>query len=126
ANGGTRYRPQVAVRVTRAKDPTRPPGEPGNYEVVSEIEPVEEGRITFDPNHYDRIWQGLLGVTQHGEGTASVPWDATPTAWPMAGKTGTAQVNNKADTALFVGWGPAVPGVPPSYAISVVIPEAGF
>jgi hypothetical protein len=35
-------------------------------------------------------------------------------------------VNNKADTALFVGWGPAQPGVPPQYTISVVIPEAGF
>jgi hypothetical protein len=44
----------------------------------------------------------------------------------MAGKTGTAQVNNKADTALFVGWGPAQPGTPPGWTIAVVVPEAGF
>jgi penicillin-binding protein 2 len=44
----------------------------------------------------------------------------------MAGKTGTAQVNNKADTSVFVAFGPAAPNVPPAYAIDVVIPEAGF
>jgi penicillin-binding protein 2 len=44
----------------------------------------------------------------------------------MAGKTGTAQVKGKADTSLFVAFGPVSPGVAPEYAVSVVIPEAGF
>jgi cell division protein FtsI/penicillin-binding protein 2 len=44
----------------------------------------------------------------------------------MAGKTGTAQVNNKADTSVFVAYGPVLPNVAPTYAIDVVIPEAGF
>ena len=44
----------------------------------------------------------------------------------MAGKTGTAQVSGKADTALFAGWGPVGPGAVPQYAISVVVPESGF
>lgn len=126
ANGGTRYRPQVAIRVTRAIDATLPPGAPGNYEVVREIEPVQQGQVRMDLGHYAKLWEGFVGVTQNAAGTAAAPWNATPTAWPMGGKTGTAQVNNKADTALFVGWGPAVPGVPPQYTISVVIPEAGF
>jgi cell division protein FtsI/penicillin-binding protein 2 len=126
ANGGIRYRPQVVSKVTRVEDPTRPPGEPGNFEVVREITPEEQGRIEFTPEQYDKIFQGLLGATQNGDGTARSSFAASPTAWPMAGKTGTAQVVDKADSALFAGWGPAVPGFPPQYAISVVVPEAGF
>ena len=126
ANGGTRYQPQVVTKVTRVIDATEPPGEEGNYEVVRTVEPVVPGTVEFDQAQYDKIWQGQLGVTQNALGTAYVPWNATPTAWPIAGKTGTAQVNEKADTALFVGWGPAVPNVAPQYTISVVIPEAGF
>lgn len=126
ANGGTRYQPQVVTRVTRTLDPTKPPGELGNYELVRQIDPTVKANVTMDPAHYQKLWSGFLGVTQNAAGTAAAPWNASPTAWPMAGKTGTAQVNKKADTALFVGWGPAQPGVAPQYTISVVIPEAGF
>lgn len=126
ANGGTRLRPQIVTKVTRAIDPTRPPGEEGNYRVVREIQPDVLGKVEFQPDWYEKIFNGLVGVTQKGEGTASRSWHANPTAWPMAGKTGTAQVARKADTALFVGWGPAIPGVPPAYTVSVVIPESGF
>lgn len=126
ANGGTRHQPQVAIRVTRAIDVRAAPGAPGNYRLVREIEPVQQGTVTMDPGHYATLWDGFVGVTQNVAGTAAAPWNATPTAWPMAGKTGTAQVNDKADTALFVGWGPAVRGAVPQYTISVVIPEAGF
>jgi len=126
ANGGTRYEPRVAIRVTRPKDPTVPPSLEGDHEVIREIEPKVAGKVELAPDHYDKIFRGLVGVTQEPGGTAYESWHATPTAWPMAGKTGTAEVDNKADTALFVGWGPAVAGFPPQYAISVVIPEAGF
>ncbi len=126
ANGGTRYQPQVVTQVTRVLDPTEPVGKAGNYEVVRTVEPVVTGNVTLGPEQYGQIWTGLVGVTQDSSGTAATPWRASPTAWPMGGKTGTAQVNGKADTALFAGWGPAVFGVPPQYAISVVIPEAGF
>ncbi len=126
ANGGTRYQPQIVTQVTRTIDATEPPGQVGNFEVVRQIEPVVSGTVAMDPVHYDKLWRGLVGVTQNAAGTASAPWNASPTAWPMGGKTGTAQVNDKADTALFVGWGPAQPGVPPGYTVAVVIPEAGF
>ncbi len=127
ANRGTRYQPQVAIKVTRAIDATLPPGQESNYEVVTEIEPVVKGRLEIDPGHYAQLWDGLVGVTAPGTGgTASAAFADTPTAWPMAGKTGTAQVSKKADTALFVGWGPAVPNVAPQYTVGVVIPESGF
>lgn len=78
------------------------------------------------PQQISQISGGLIGVTQNGRGTAYASWHASPTAWPMAGKTGTAQVRGKADTSLFAGWGPAAAGAVPQYAIAVVIPEAGF
>ncbi len=126
ANGGTRYRPQVVSKVTRSKDPSLPPGQAGNYDVVTEVEPEALGKVDMTPQQYNQIVSGLVGVTQSGEGTASSSWRASPTAWPMAGKTGTAQVKGKADTALFAGWGPVLANGGPQYAISVIIPEAGF
>ena len=41
----------------------------------------------------------------------------------MAGKTGTAQVDDKADTAVFAAFGPSRA---PQYAISVFLEESGF
>ncbi|MCB1257851.1 MAG: hypothetical protein KDB26_12140, partial [Microthrixaceae bacterium] len=126
ANGGTVYQPQVALKVTRSKDPTKDVNAEGNTELVRMIEPKVTGTITFEGDQWNQIFRGLLGVTQERGGTAYASWHETPTAWPMAGKTGTAQVKNKADSALFVGWGPAQPGVEPEYTVGVVIPEAGF
>jgi len=126
ANGGTRYTPHVATKVTRVVDPTLAVSDPAAFEVVREVTPVEQGRIEMQPDWYSKIFDGLLGVTQYNGGTATTAWQASQTAWPMAGKTGTAQVSKKADSALFVGWGPASPFLPAEYAISVVIPEAGF
>ena len=88
--------------------------------------------------------EGLIGVTARngviagtaypafnlpGEGGVSVPL----TSWPVLGKTGTAEVNNKADSSWFVGVGPvpdpALPltaGAVPAYAIATVLEESGF
>ncbi len=126
ANGGSVMRPHVVYQTTHAIDPTVDPGEPGNYEVVRTIEPVVEGTLELTPGQYIQLFEGLLGVTQDPSGTAASAWGADPTAWPFAGKTGTAEVKGKADTALFAGWGPAVSGQVPTHAISVVIPESGF
>ena len=126
ANGGSVMRPHVVYQTSRAIDPTLSPGAEGNYEVVRTIEPEETAKVEMDPAQYVQIFSGLLGVTQDPSGTASAAWAADPTAWPFAGKTGTAEVRDKADTSVFAGWGPAVGGQQPTHAISVVIPEAGF
>lgn len=125
-NGGAVMRPHVGLRTTRAIDPTREPGAEGNYEVVRTIEPEQVGTVEMTPDQYGKIFQGLVGVTQDPSGTSYSVWHANPTDWPFAGKTGTAQVRGKADTSVFAGWGPAVPGEAPRYATAVVIPEAGF
>jgi penicillin-binding protein 2 len=126
ANGGTRYQPQIVMKVTRPNDLTLPASDPANYELIRQVEPVVQGTIEIAPDTYAKIYDGLLGVTQSASGTAATPWQASKTAWPMAGKTGTAQVSKKADSSLFAAWGPAGTGVPAQYSIAVVIPEAGF
>jgi penicillin-binding protein 2 len=126
ANGGSVMRPHVVLQITRPLDVTKAPGEAGNFEVVRTVESEVVRTVAVPGDQLVRIVQGLVGVTQSPEGTAYRPWSDSPTAWPMAGKTGTAQVAGKADTSVFVGWGPAGTGAPPSHAVAVVIPEAGF
>ena len=126
ANGGKLMRPHTVHQVTHAIDAMKPPGEPGNYEVVRIVEPEVIRTIDLPADQLLKIVQGLVGVTQSPEGTANASWQDSPTAWPLAGKTGTAQVNGKADTSVFVGWGPAATGLTPSHAVSVIVPEAGF
>jgi len=126
ANGGTRYVPLIVSKVTRPKDLGLDPRDPGNYELVRTIEPEVSGTVTYTGDHYQRLLAGLQGVVTNGGGTANRAWAANRTAWPMAGKTGTAEVNGKADTSIFVAFGPSPSVEPPKYAISVIIPEAGF
>ena len=126
ANGGTRYQPQIIFKVTRPADVGRDPADPTNYKLIRQPQPKKLGQVTFTGDHYQRILTGLEGVVQSGDGTAHKPYMDSKPAWPMAGKTGTAQVNGKADTSVFVGFGPTNTPFPPSYAISVIIPESGF
>lgn len=127
ANGGTRYVPQMISKVTRPKDLGADPHDPDNFTVVRTPDKTVSGTVTYVGDTYQQILTGLEGVTQSGAGTAHAPYEANKPAWPMAGKTGTAQVQGKEDTSVFVAFGPTgSPVFPPSYAIAVVIPEAGF
>jgi penicillin-binding protein 2 len=113
ANGGTVFEPRVAARVLE------PNGRP-----VRDIDAVSSGQVTFDPAHRLAILQGLLGAVSQADGTAAGAFAGFPLdAFPVAGKTGTAQVTGKQDTALFVGFGPAAT---PQYVVAVVMEEAGF
>lgn len=126
ANGGTHYVPQIALKVTRPKDVGLPVNKTGNAVTVRDIAPIATGSVEIPPASRAEIYSGLQGAVMSGEGTANPAYRAFPTAWPAAGKTGTAQVNGKADTSVFVGWGPADPATVPTTAISVIIPESGF
>ena len=126
ANGGTLRTPQILARVTRARDLGVDPANLANFDILREGQPQTVGTVPFTADHYQQIYEGLYGVINNG-GTAAGAWKDSPAAWKMAGKTGTAQVAGKADTSLFVAFGPAgAPGTPANYAISAVIPEAGF
>jgi penicillin-binding protein 2 len=119
ANRGVRHEPRVVARVLR---PGADPANPGD--VLREFEPV----VAVDLAIPDHIWQpmhrGLAGVTSEQGGTARSAFEGFDHAgWPVGGKTGTASVQGRADTALFVGYGPAPA---PRYAVAVVLEEAGF
>ena len=70
------------------------------------------------------IIDGLTRVVTDQEGTASKAFVGFPLdQFPVAGKTGTAEVDGKADTALFAAFGPVNQ---PKYAVLAVLEESGF
>jgi len=112
ANGGTRYVPQIALRAQAYQ----------TGEVTREFAPEVAAQVPLPPEVRDPLLAGLAGVPRSG--TASRAFAGFPLdLFPVAGKTGTAQVDNKADTAVFAAFGP-LPA--PRYAISVVLEESGF
>ena len=118
ANGGKLYLPNIAVAMI----------DPISGEVVNEIEPRESSRIYAPPHLLAPILDGMRGTTSlrtnERLGTASKAFDGFPhDQWPVAGKTGTAEVLGKADSAVFVGFGPLPQ---PRYVVAVLLEEAGF
>jgi penicillin-binding protein 2 len=112
ANGGTRYVPQIGLRAEAYQ----------TGQVTQEFTPTVAGQVDLPPEVRDPLLQGLLGVPRSG--TATRAFAGFPlNDFPIAGKTGTAQVNGKADTAVFTAFGP-VPA--PRYQVSVFLEESGF
>ena len=113
ANGGTRYVPQIALRAQALPDRSRSP---------TSSPPRSPPQVALPPEVREPLLDGLVGVPRSGTATrafAGFPLDH----FPVAAKTGTAQVDNKADTAVFAAFGPAPA---PRYAISVFLEESGF
>jgi penicillin-binding protein 2 len=112
ANGGTLYSPNIAIKITRG----------GTNEVVRTIDPRALRQVAMPPEFRDPIMQGLSGAVNSAEGTAFGAFRSFPN-WQVAGKTGTAQVTGKQDTALFVGIAPLEA---PQYVGVAVLEESGF
>ncbi len=113
ANGGTLFAPRVAARVLR----------PGG-EVVRDLPPSAVRQVPMPPNVRDPIVQGLSGAVADPRGTAHGAFAGFPVdTFPVAGKTGTAQVVGKNDTAVFAAFGPVQS---PQFAVSVFMEESGF
>ena len=113
-NGGTLWTPHVVADV---RD-----GVTG--EVKRVIEPTAAGKVEIQPAWRQAMIDGLVGVTTREGGTAVGAFDGFPSeTFPVAAKTGTAQVNNKAPTAVFGAFGPAPA---PAFAISVLLEESGY
>jgi len=114
ANGGTRWVPEVAKEVHD--------GVTGK--VLRVIAPKKAGTIDMTAQWRQAIVDGLVGVTTKEGGTAVGAFGGFPSGtFPVAAKTGTAQVNKKAPTAVFGAFGPA--GAP-QYAVSVLLEESGY
>ena len=113
ANGGTVFEPRVAARVLR------PDGG-----VVKEMTAKPVRQVPLPPELRSPILEGLVGAVAHPKGTANNAFSGFPLdVFPVAGKTGTAQVTGKNDTAVFAAFAPAHA---PQYAVSVFLEESGF
>ncbi|HEV3225998.1 MAG TPA: penicillin-binding protein 2 [Acidimicrobiales bacterium] len=112
ANSGTLYSPNVAIKITKG----------GTQDVVQAIQPRVQHQVALPPEMRDPIMQGLTGAVNSPEGTAYGAFRGFPN-WTVAGKTGTAQVTGKQDTALFVGIAPAEA---PQYVGVAVLEQSGF
>ena len=118
ANGGQRYLPNVAVATV----------DPISGEVVNRILPRQGSRIYLPQDLLAPIMDGMRGAatlrTDLRIGTAYAAFEGFPhDRWPIAGKTGTAEVLGKADSAVFVGLGPLPQ---PRYVVAVLLEESGF
>lgn len=118
ANGGIVHEPRLVKRILAPGDDVDDPeaGRAMQPDVVEEFE--------FQPQWRDPILEGLVGVAQ-GDGTASAAFDGWDhQAWPVASKTGTAEVEARDDDfAVFGAFGPADA---PEYVAFTVLEEAGF
>lgn len=112
ANGGTLHAPNIALQVREA----------GSDQVVRTYEPRVVRQIPFDPAWRQALLDGFVGVTRDGDGTAAGSFSGFP-VWAVGGKTGTAQVAGKADTAVFVAFAPADA---PQFAAAAFLEESGF
>lgn len=116
ANNGTLWHPRLASKVVTADGKTT-------------IIPSRAIRhISFDPTTRAAMLAGFQGAvaSAHPEGTAYQAFQGFPLATiPVAGKTGTAQVQGKGDTSLFVAmFGGTISQ--PKYIVAVVVEQAGF
>jgi penicillin-binding protein 2 len=113
SNGGTVWTPHVGMRVV---DPTA-------HRVVRIIGSKPRGHVTIPGYVHDAMWAGFTGAvnSQSPRGTAYDAFLGIPV--PVAGKTGTAQVNGKAPTSVFVAMFSAN-GQP--YVAVAMVEQAGY
>ncbi|MGH9113636.1 MAG: penicillin-binding transpeptidase domain-containing protein, partial [Acidimicrobiales bacterium] len=112
ANGGTRYVPQIALRTEAYQSGA----------LTEEFPPEIGAKVDLPAEVRQPLVDGLTGVPVRGTAArafAGFPLDT----FAIAGKTGTAQVDNRADTALFSAFGPVEA---PRYQVTAVLEESGF
>ncbi len=138
ASGGRLHQPNIATRITDRSGAT-----------ITDFGPRLVRQLEWPSEFADPLLDGLNGVTAYSlpsqsgdssvlQGTAYGAFnvagagvDFPLAAWPVAGKTGTAEVRGKADFAWFVGFGPAPwpeRGFQhtPEVVVAMVLEEAGF
>jgi penicillin-binding protein 2 len=118
ANDGTLYRPQLVERVLPSgSDPEDPA-------VGRVVEPVVVREVEIAPAWRSVLVGGMVGVTSDPSGTAFTAfkdWDHG--RWPVAAKTGTAEVLGRADSSVFGAFGPVGEAEVVAFA---VLEESGY
>jgi penicillin-binding protein 2 len=112
ANGGRVVRPHLGVAV-----------EDANGRELQRIDPGTARRVNIDPAGRDAIMQGLHQATM-GDGTsADVFRGWNQQAFPVYGKTGTAQRNGRGDQSWYVCY---VPNGSKPIVLAVTVEDGGF
>ncbi len=112
ANGGTRWAPRTVKEIRDGV----------SGEVLRVVDAQATGTVDLPPDWRQAIVDGLAGVPV--EGTAAGAFAGFDLAgFPIAAKTGTAQVARKAPTAVFGAFGPITR---PRYAMAVLLAESGY
>jgi penicillin-binding protein 2 len=119
ANGGDVLQPRLGLALTRT-DPT------GEQRVVREFKRRVVRRLPLDSAELAVIQQGLLDVTSSDQGTAASAFAGFPLhRYPVAGKTGSAQIGESEldiNRAWFAAYAPADD---PKYVVAVYLNRAG-
>ena len=118
ANGGDHLQPRVAAAVLAPGTPTLSPGlvDLSQAQPTKQFGPVVVNHVDIPQDWQSNISAGLVGVIKKNTfptGTAYQTFlDYNYDAFPIAGKTGTAQADKNQpakDSSLFVGFGPDRP-----------------
>ena len=113
ANGGTLWTPQVASRITDQAG-----------KVIQQLPPLARSKVDLQPQWRNAMLAGFEGAVADGSGTAHAAFAGFPLAqYPIAGKTGTAQVAGKQPTSVFASFAPAAN---PQYVVDAVLEQAGY
>jgi len=137
ANGGTVFSPNIVSKVIP----------PTNDEDTIEFGPRVLREVDLPQPVAQEIIDGLLGVTMQHKADLTQPSGTAFDAfnkpeeggidfdlinWPVAGKTGTAEVTGRADNSMFAAFGPSGSEAwsgsvnEPEFTIVVVLEESGF
>lgn len=112
ANGGTVYAPHVGSAVL------------DQGQEIRKVEPKVLKKTDLPAGVRDTMMAGFEGAVADSKGTAFAAFSGFPlNRFPVAGKTGTAEVTGKQDTSLFVAFGPAEDA---KYVVAVVMEESGL
>ena len=117
ANGGKHFTPEVAAAIVSPRGT-----------VLQRYLPKLTGRVALPPSVRSPILQGLLGVVNNPSGTAYAAFHTYAnfnlSAFPVAGKTGTATVvQGQEPNSWFVGFGPVDHA---RYVVLCVIAQGGY
>jgi penicillin-binding protein 2 len=137
ANGGTLYVPQVALAVEAPGSANKP-----NGKIDKRFFPNAKNHVGIPGYARSAMLQGFEGVTASPQGTAYPQWQVFPLSqYPVAGKTGTAQVDDfcqfagacapgqvpwpayKQDTSVFASFAPVNS---PRYVVDAVFEQSGY
>lgn len=113
---------------TIAQDGREPSPHLGHASIAADgtrsgLERPDEGRVDLPGTSGPLMRRALRDVVDDPEGTAHGAFSGFPTdEWPVAGKTGTAEVHGKQDTSWFASYAPADR---PRYVVAVVVSQGG-